>query len=276
MGAAKKHKVDCNKNRGIIRGDSFDSSFASWFRMKNEISPKLNNKMYSKKTISDASYRIINHWAKIGLIDDDRENSQGWRRFSLVELVWMGLVGQLRQFGVSNEKILKTKKIILGDPRGKNSANYLFEYYITRAFTEKVPVDFLIFQDGFCEIVSQFELESSKNMGLLNENFILVSLNRILQNIFTKKDLKASSYFGVPLDKDELTLIEVLQNPSYKKIEITRKNGKTERIDATECTSTQRVIDIIKEHDYQKITAHVENGKIINIERTVKTRPSSH
>lgn len=268
-----KHDMEFIK-RGLflIRGDNFDFSFAFWAEHKKAIINEFNEKRFTNKSIGKASYRIVNHWTKLGLINDNRENNQQWRKFSLLDLIWLNIIKQLRIFGFPNEKILKTKKCLFPSQVKNNKLLSFFEYYVAEAFFKKTPVDLLIFSDGLCDLASQFELESSKRLSLPKEDYISISLNKILQGLFIKKDLKANYYFGIPLKQEELELIGILQNKNYKQITITRKNGKIEKIDATEGVKAKRIVDLIKEHKYQKIVAHVENGKVVSTERTVKSK----
>ncbi len=59
---------------------------------KNEDSNILNEKKYAIKD-TDASYRSINHWSSLGLLDDVREdNNKGWRKFSIIDIVWLRIL----------------------------------------------------------------------------------------------------------------------------------------------------------------------------------------
>lgn len=70
-----------------------------------------HQKTYLVKEWGDASYRQINHWSSIGLIDDPRK-SRKWRKFSFIDLTWIKILQTLRSFGFSNEKLALTKECL--------------------------------------------------------------------------------------------------------------------------------------------------------------------
>jgi len=271
MNTEKYFKELHERGIGIIKGDAFDFRFAE-FALNKKATKLMHKKTITLKQISDTTYRIINHWSSLGLINDNREDNQKWRRFSLVDVMWLYILKELRLFGMPNKKLLLTKNCLF-DLKGKNSWHYpLFEFYICLAYVYKQPVDILVFKDGLCDLASQYELEMTKRIFRLKENFILINLNKILQEIFKNKDLEPNYHILVPLSSNELTVIDLLQENNYKSLEIIKQDGKIQRINVTEKVNNQRFIDMIKEHDYQKIIVHTEKGKSISIERTIKTK----
>lgn len=53
------------------------------------------------------NYRVINHWDEKGLIRFARNSKEGNRRFSFVDFIWIKVVNELREFGVSLPDIKK-------------------------------------------------------------------------------------------------------------------------------------------------------------------------
>ena len=70
----------------------------------------LLNKKDIKISNTFLSSRVLNHWQKRGLIDDERINGKGWRKFSSSEAIWLGIVRKLRKFGMDFDKIKKVKE----------------------------------------------------------------------------------------------------------------------------------------------------------------------
>jgi DNA-binding transcriptional MerR regulator len=56
------------------------------------------------------NYRVINHWDEKGLIRFARNSKEGNRRFSFVDFIWIKVVNELREFGVSLPDIQKISK----------------------------------------------------------------------------------------------------------------------------------------------------------------------
>lgn len=72
---------------------------------------RLNEKHFTKKDF-DVTYKTMHVWAKEGLLTDQKEDERDWRRFSFVEYAWMNIIIKLKNFGLSTEKILLTKKVL--------------------------------------------------------------------------------------------------------------------------------------------------------------------
>lgn len=53
------------------------------------------------------NYRVINHWDEKGLIRFARNSTEGHRRFSFVDFIWIKVVNELREFGVKLQDIEK-------------------------------------------------------------------------------------------------------------------------------------------------------------------------
>jgi hypothetical protein len=54
---------------------------------------------------------------------------------------------------------------------------------------------------------------------------------------------------------------------------VTKKNGEIDMIEGTERISEKdRIIDILKQHEYQNIEIKQANGKVVLISRTVKQK----
>lgn len=59
------------------------------------------------------TYRTINHWEGMGLLDDHRAPDQRWRRFSFVDYVWIRLLDKMRRVGISIDALKKVKELLL-------------------------------------------------------------------------------------------------------------------------------------------------------------------
>ena len=94
-------------------------------------------------TIDDnrISPRVLNHWIKNGLIEDERPEGKGWHRFSSSDMFWIKTLIELRGFGLSIEKLKSVKQEleIGGDSESKRP---LLEFYIAYTFFEKNPLAF--------------------------------------------------------------------------------------------------------------------------------------
>lgn len=64
-------------------------------------------------TDTEISPRTVNHWEKIGLLDNQRSEGQRWRRFSFVEFVWINILQELRKVGLGLDALKALKASLL-------------------------------------------------------------------------------------------------------------------------------------------------------------------
>jgi DNA-binding transcriptional MerR regulator len=92
--------------------------------------------------------RVFNSWKNLGLISmRDQDNERKWNKFSFTEFIWLKIIQELREFGLSIEKILKVKKelfdfdlmeYILSSMENKENREPFLEYMAgSEVFTEE-------------------------------------------------------------------------------------------------------------------------------------------
>lgn len=262
------------KENFIVRGDKFDYKFASYTQEEagKKISEFLNKK---RVTISetDHSYRAINYWEDTGLIDNDRTNEGGWRKFSIMDLFWIQIISELKDFGFSTEKIQEVKKSLFG----KEYNRFLSEFYVYLSLLRKEDCIILIFQDGKAELATKEELEFSNTLKTLNKNFIHINFNLILQKIFTSKKIPNVYNLRFDLDQKEISTLLDIRDGQFEEINIKTDNGEIVKINKTEKVKDlenvfEQVRKIIKDGNYQSINLEQQDGKIISLKRTIKEK----
>lgn len=75
------------------------------------------------------------------------------------------------------------------------------------------------------------------------------------------------------LNENEDKVLKMIRDSKYHSITIIKRDGKIEMLESIERISEQtRIIDILKDHNYQNIELKQANGKIVCLNRTVKTK----
>ncbi|MDB4240444.1 hypothetical protein N9826_06100 [Flavobacteriaceae bacterium] len=180
----------------FIGSDWFDLNFLGGFAISSEkIKEKLNLQSY-KVDNGRLSSRVLNHWYKSGIINDNRSNGKGWKKFSISELVWVQIVFKLRKFGLDLNRIKLVKTHIdKYNSIDKTSNCLLLDFYILVAIYSETPIKLLVFESGQAEIVRQVDIDMANQIEFLLEDFIMIDLNKLLNKLLTKKKIKAN-YFG--------------------------------------------------------------------------------
>ncbi len=260
-------------NFSILRNADFWLAYADHFTsdIGKRFSQMLNEKD-KRLDIDDVTSRILNNWEKNGLLDAERPEGKGWRKFSIMDLIWLRLVVELRKFGLPLEKTRLARKKLTGGEGFDGSEYPLLEFYVAKAFSSRIPCFILIFEDGRAEPVSQAQF----NLGielLLFGNCIIISLNEIIQNIYPKLDLKPQFEYTLNLNPSEFELLTTIRMQDFQSIKVKLNNGKIEMFEASKPEKVEkRIVDILKADLYQNIEIKQVNGNIVYINRTVKKK----
>src|SRR5258705_3976650 len=131
-----------------FRNEAFDIGFYKYFKelKDNKISQVLNSRE-RKINLETITYRQLNSWDSEGLLTIPRENRE-WRRFSIMDAIWVKIIHELREFGFPIEKIKKVKESLsVLSAKCKVPMPFL-EFYSAFAIGNKMPVMLLVFRDG--------------------------------------------------------------------------------------------------------------------------------
>jgi len=94
--------------RFLITNDKIDCRLADERDKFEEMRILINEKKY-KVADTGLTYRQASYINK-NILEDDRKNKQGWRKFSLKEVIYLSLVQELRLFGLNDNQLINLKK----------------------------------------------------------------------------------------------------------------------------------------------------------------------
>ena len=110
--------------RFLITNDTIDCRLADERGKFEEIRILINEKKY-KVADTGLTYRQASYINK-NILEDDRENKQGWRKFSLKEVIYLSLVQELRLFGLNDNQLINLKKSFFSNKYKSNFSSILF------------------------------------------------------------------------------------------------------------------------------------------------------
>ena len=191
----------------IFTGDGFHLRFAEYWSIRKDekFKEKIEYLIYKRECWipeTDNTYRTINHWMNLWLIDDTREGTNKWRKFNLMDLVWISIITKLRGFGFSNEKILETKKALFGK---QWEASIVVEYYIAAAMFNHKEVSCVVFNDWYSALLDELDLNLAKIL-IKWYDYIVISITSIIESV-TKKTIGRNDPTLVALSKKEIELL---------------------------------------------------------------------
>ena len=189
-------------NKNIIRtSDWFDLNFFGGFINSDTSIKKQFNEQNLKVDDKRLSSRILNHWYETGIVTDNRPNGKGWKKFSFSELVWVHIIFKLRAFGLDLKRIKFVKdQLDIYNSIDKISNCPLLDFYMLVAIYSTIPVKLIIFESGQAELVRQIDIDIANQLEFISEDFISIDINKLLNKLLSKKNLKVDylSYSDIP------------------------------------------------------------------------------
>ncbi|WP_035085279.1 hypothetical protein [Aquimarina latercula] len=233
----------------------------------------LNEKQFGIKEVGDISKRVLVHWRKTGLLEDHRENQKSGHRnyFSVVDLIWISIIGDLRKMQIEANRIKKCKKGIFAMVKAENGISYpALEYYIAHVIQTNVPVYIILTDTEELLIVNDLVyLDKLKSAEI--QNHTAISLNKqikdTLSDVYEVPDF--DEFAGLSIE--EIQVLHIIRSKTYKYINITQQDGKITRLEGVEEIDGKFSIDdvkaLLKSGKYQNFEIKQHNGQIVCVQR---------
>ncbi len=270
MSIMKLSKPNKGNVLSISRNEAFDKGFYDYFKnhKQNRLSQLLNNKERNVK-IESISYRELNSWEKAGLLTVQREGRE-WRRFSIIDAIWVKLVKELRDFGVTWKQLKVTKESLEYEGENCGVPMPLLEFYTAFVIAQRMPVIILVFKNGIALPVSFTQYKVAKETIEIPDH-VQISLNNLLQGMVSGVDLSPEHKGEAILAADEMALLAFLRMDNFEKVEIQYKSGKMQTVEGLQRIEASALVsDVIREHKYQKIEVVIQDGQKVSLVRTIK------
>lgn len=228
---------------------------------------------YERKSLAEEnpiSYRTLNHWESMGLIECERGSGTGWRKFNAIEHAWLLIIKELRAFGVTLDNIPKLKPLFFQKYHPTIYPAPLIEYYFLEAVAQKYLVYLLVFEDGTGTLVNLFEYEKALRKKCLG-NHLNIELNALMQKIQVIQKLPQNFPFKEGFF--EPTLFAQLREGHFDSITIRMKDGSIHLIEATQRLNKPiNLSQLLEAGEYQDIEIKQENGQIVSLKHTLKVK----
>lgn len=241
----------------------------------------INRPRYTAKD-AQTTYRLINHWSSQGLLPERRdENPAGWRKLSMIDLLWLETIKELRKFGLSIDKIRKVFYCIIASEDGRIKWPHL-EIALGLAIRKQpIAIFLLVFEDGTADIATENCIDFTDHVNGY-QTFLRINLNSLLKRIFPQtRDVKAA-WCRVPmkpleeqLNEDEKTLIKSLHDRKNSAFSVRMKHGKITEIETTLEVEKPKVFETLQDMNYGEMTVLVEKGKPVHATIRKKKRMTS-
>jgi len=248
--------------------------YEDFFAKGRAFNKSLNNECYSVNS-SGQTYRTIDVWSKAGLFDDlkliDKHTTdkQEWKKFSMLDLIWIEIISQLRKFGLSLVTIKALKSSLRCYAGNLKNLKWAYESKVREVF-QGAQIVIIVQSNGEAEIHDYLEWEYIKRKYKIN-NFIIVNFTEIVKSLNKNVKIVTKHSLVVSEPSKEFEILQLIKNGNYESVEIVPKNGVIERYRLNQKVDVnKRIIDILKEADYQNITINRTNGVIVSIKQSIQ------
>jgi DNA-binding transcriptional MerR regulator len=249
----------------LTNHDWFDNHFWGFFTNENK-SIKFLNKPQNNFEHSSLSARVLTHWQSIGILDDTRENSKGWRKFSFSEQIWIKCIIRLRGFGMDLKKIKRVKHYLESYKSDKvYSAFPELDFYITYAVATGSPVKLIVFSDGESLLSRQHEIDIAKQLGSISEDFISIDINNMFNEMLRNKKIN-TDYLNYSKSKLEKEVYDSIYFDDINEVKISTSNGIEYHLDKSSIVSSEGELKkLINKYPYGEAVTKIRNHKKIHI-----------
>ncbi len=263
--AEKKNKL------GILRAYSTADKLLLLEPEKLKMLIKLINNRVFKVSDTPLTYRQVNYLDSNDILLDTREDKNGWRRFSIKELVFLSVVRELREYGVKDALLKDVSKVFFSKENVNLSDQAVLLPYTQTYIALIIKPDDIYFAD-----IIGLNIHEEKT-----RNYIRININEMLMDIWEQigktrieymteskmwSEVIADLYIG---DK-ELEVINLIRNDDYKQITV-RKKGKDYIVSQekdSEGNITKKDLDkIIDEGEFTDISITKRDGNIVNVKK---------
>lgn len=195
------------------------------------------------------SYRTINSWDSAGMLITLPNRDSKWRKYSLVEIIWIYIIRELRSIGFSRKKILKLKDCIFPTlPNSDITDTRRFKQYVLSVVAKR-DVYLIVKSDGEGDLAIDIELiETERKNPEFPNTYTMISINKLCAEFTGNKDyIKKNQFLYIPLKKELELLNEVKNNETLKEVTITVKGNKITRADYKSPKNTKQVTSVLNE-----------------------------
>ena len=270
------YNLNMTRDKGIIlanKSEHIDAEIEAYCTEKvyKNFRVSVNERRFSAGE-TDITYRMIGHWDESNLLPEGLRENAGWRKFTLVERIWIQIIKHLREFGLSLDKIALARECIM-EWNKKTDTYDMFEYYIFKSWKSTLDPYIIVIADGHADIATLPEIKSLQNM-IGCRDMLLISLAAIIEELGVSVEEKRN-LFNLP--DDYIAILSEIQSGNDGDLKIKVKSGKIKEIETTSSIENPDLMkkiqkDVRDEGAYGTITTEMVGGVAKSMRVTKRKR----
>lgn len=263
------------------------------YKLAREWTSLLSNPRFILKDIQqmipDITHRKINDWDNKGLISGSRDNeTSGWRRFSIIDVLKLCIISDLRRFGFDTSTLKKIMDRISNGiiiPKTGESAKgekteflHLEFFYILCITGSKITLIldnygnvYFLPEAAFIECPVFHHYSTPPLLILPFFTYVLTVADTLKFHIDVDENSTVNFFFNLIPTKKERSILDLIKDKDYESITIIKPDGDKLTIKAKKhergSFSLEDVEKAITNKDYQKVEVSRVDGKIVTVTR---------
>lgn len=228
--------------------------------LKDEIVDHSLKKIKTRNNTT-TSARIVNNWIEMGIINVDQEDRGKTNRFSKEETIWLHLTTELRNFGLSLEKI----KLIRHELFNEFFPSFTFIRFAIIKTIFGNDNTLIVFSDGTTKMMSA-RIYNKWTQKAIFPSHINVGFVTILNLLFPKNSFDLNIENEKFLDNiNNIRILYFLKTGDFDHIKIEITKGDIRLIENSEqLINNSDLLSLIIDGAYSNIEV-LSNGKLFNI-----------
>lgn len=225
--------------------------------------------------VGDANSRILNHWEQEGVIIDPRADGKGWRMYTAIELVWMQIVMDMREFNVPLALLRKVRENLMSNANGLKGCEYstmpILELYVRQLTISKRSFELVFTADGAVDIGTSQQIHEFLKKDEA-PNLIRIDLSKVVQKVAGHEiDDKRGKL--TELSRAEADLVNDVRSGQYPEILLKTAKGKVKSVELKEVLPADNTMyDLKSDHKFQDVTFSVRHGRKTSVTRSISKK----
>ena len=236
----------------------------------------LRKRRYSVKDLPIES-RVLNHWKEENILLENQIEKNKWGKFNLIDLIWINIIKELRDFGISIPLIKSIKNDIIdcfanqrdynkikipesyiekfdNDDDKEEFKEYIYSIniaenlaaHVIRCILSKQNISIVVFNNNDCFFWNEQENKLRKNIsdeGISDESLrykshLKISITDIIKNYLLKEKDLLNIQNDQILSTNEKEVIEYIRKGKINELKIIFNDNKISRIEIKDSKTT--------------------------------------
>ena len=242
----------------------------------NKWRKKLNEQVIPIKRAQQPR-NLISDWMNTGVINDNRQGDGKKRYLNYIDFFWLCIVIKLRALGYRNNHLKKARELLFRNIKSDVVDGEIptLEEAVLRMTVKNDPLFLELSEHGDASIFDESTYHYGARAGFYT-CYVMIRLNRLFKEQIKNILFKTEFIDYASLTDQEQQVIDALGSDNTQSIKVIKKNDQIDLIEIEQDIKTHhRIIDILKDQDYQTIEVKQHNGNVSKITRTVKFKTDS-